>query len=73
MEPEYEDLFDLLHCCAEARQFFQALPDYLKRFLTYRADRIRTLSGLLVYGEHLNSREAYPALTFGPSRVWKAY
>jgi hypothetical protein len=47
MEPEYEDLFDLLHCCAEARQFFQALPDYLKRFLTYRADRIKTLSACL--------------------------
>ena len=66
MESEYEDLFDLLHCSAEARQFFNALPDYLQRFMSYRPEKIKTLSGLLVYGVHLKRSTTYPSLDFGP-------
>lgn len=53
METKYADLYAMLNSNTEARQFFNALPDYVRDHISSRAANVNTLSSLKAYGDNL--------------------
>ena len=53
MEPEYSSMYALFAQDAEAKRYFDSLPDYVRDQISSRADSVNTFAGLWDYADNL--------------------
>ncbi len=53
MEPKYSSLYALFEEDAEARRYFDELPDYVRDHIKSRADNVNSIDSLRDYAENL--------------------
>lgn len=53
MGPKYNDMYVLFENDAEARRYFENLPDYVRAQIKTRADNVNSLESLQDYAENL--------------------
>ena len=53
MEPEYSSMYALFEQDAEAKRYFDSLPDYVRDQISSRADSVNTFAGLRDYADNL--------------------
>lgn len=57
MQKKYHDLFSLMENESEAKEFFQALPDYLQDAISQRANGVNSFESLCHYAENLTRQD----------------
>ena len=50
---QYSNLNVLLHCDAEAKHYFETLPDYAREQISSRFDSVNSLASLRDYAQNL--------------------
>lgn len=53
MERKYQSMHTMFEKNAEAKKYFDALPDYVRDQISTRADSVNSYSGLRDYAENL--------------------
>lgn len=53
MEPKYKSMQAMFAQNAEAKKYYDALPDYVREQIATRADSVNSYSGLCDYAENL--------------------
>jgi len=53
MNKKYDDLYNLLKDDAEARSYYNSLPQYVRETIAERADNVNSMSSLRDYAQNL--------------------
>lgn len=53
MEPKYKSMYAMFERNPQAKQYFDALPDYVREQISTRANSVNSYSGLRDYAENL--------------------